>query len=712
MIEFGSYARANNDTAATTWDNLVIESAGGATFAPTSLSVRAGLNSADVTVKIPAGANAQSPVLVKVVSSNPSIANAVGAVGDTLALTFAAGGSNTKTIKVHGVSPGGATFSLEGDVPGGNKLTVAVISGAGVRLTDDFSVDPIDPLKWQISNLGFETGTGTYTVESSFGILEINGLADSQYWGGASLKSRSSFVATKDLNLSVEVDRVTLQPGGTAARTSVFLTSDDRKQFVMFAQNLGENGWEVNTNPGNPTGGGTTIAAFSGVTDGDNHHIQMVADGETVEVFLDGVSGGKFPFAVTTGIFVELGAYARATGDTVNGKFDTVKIENVIACTKFSAASVSMTVADAGSTVSVTVPSLLHDAAAATVTITSLDPKVAVPEGGVNGSLTLTFGASAADTQSFQVKPVGKGSTTFTVTSQPANCSAGALAVEVVAVPQVLLSDDFSGDAVDTAKWTQSDAPFATGTATPESAITLEGGQVKINVVVDVSLWPGLALYTTETYQAGASTPVSFEINRNKLDFVLTTGTGAEERSGIWVKDGTGNFVFFNEYVAHDGRNFGWVYNKMTGEPDDDPMGVGVNIVTFDPAKYNDQGAHHLKLVANGSTVKLYLDGILGAEIPFLSAADLTFGFGAYADERGNAVTALFDNARVSGGETPFLRAAIAGNNVIISWTGAGKLEQSTTLLPGSWAAVTPAPAGNSITVPKNTAARRFYRLH
>src|SRR6185503_4913883 len=31
VIEFGSYARANNDTADTTWDNLVIETAGGAT---------------------------------------------------------------------------------------------------------------------------------------------------------------------------------------------------------------------------------------------------------------------------------------------------------------------------------------------------------------------------------------------------------------------------------------------------------------------------------------------------------------------------------------------------------------------------------------------------------------------------------------------------------------------------------------------------------
>jgi hypothetical protein len=716
VIEFGSYARANNDTADTTWDNLVIETAGGATFSPTSISVRGGQNSGDVTVKIPAGLNSQNAVQVKVVSSNPAIAVGSGATGGILTLTFPAGGPNTQTFKVQGVALGGAELSLEGDVPGGNKLSVAVISGPGVLLTEEFSGAAIDDTKWQVSNAGFEVGTGTYAVTQTGGVLDISGVGESDFWSGASLKTKQSFVATRDLNLSVEADRVTLQQSGTAGRTGIFLTTDDRSKFAFFAQNLGETGWEVNTNPGNPTGSGTAIPAFAGVTDGDNHHMKIVANGETVEVFLDGVSGGKFPFAVTTGIHVELGAYGRATDDSVDGQFDNVKIENIIACSAFSAQTISMTLADTGKSVIVSVPSLLHDAAAATVTVTSQNPNVAIPTGAVNGALTLSFGAGAADTQSFTITPVGKGSTTFTLSSTPANCAAGTLAVDVVAVPQVLLSDDFSGTELDPAKWTVDSTPFDSGTATAESAVKIENGQVDIDVIAETSLWPGFAVYTAKTYNAGATTPVTFEIDRTKLDFVLTTGTGSEERAGIYVKDANGNWIFFNEYVAHDGRNFGWRYNKVTGQADDDATGAGVNIAAFDGGNFDDQAQHHMKIVVNGATAKLYLDDVLGATVDFPFSQNLTFGFAGYVDETGNVTEAYFDNAKVSGGESaaaaPKLTATIAGDNIVISWTGTGTLEQSDTLLPSSWTAVTPAPSGTTLTIPKAQAvAHRAYRI-
>ena len=67
---------------------------------------------------------------------------------------------------------------------------------------------------------------------------------------------------------------------------------------------------------------------------------------------------------------------------------------------------------------------------------------------------------------------------------------------------------------------------------------------------------------------------LAFELDRIDLDFVLTTGTGSEQRTGVYVRDGSGNFIFFNDYVAHDGRNYGWRYNKSVGDDDDDPSGA------------------------------------------------------------------------------------------------------------------------------------------
>ncbi len=716
VVEFGSYARANNDTASTTWDNLVIRTAGGATFAPASSAVRLGQNSADVTVKIPSGLNSQGPVQVRVVSSNPTVAEPLGGTSGSLTLNFAAGAPNTQTFKVKGLKLGSTLFGIEGDVPGGNQLNVDVISGPGVQLQDDFAGATLNTTNWVTSNASFETGTGQYTVTQSGGMLQISGAGETDFWSGASVRSANSYVALADLNLSVEADRVALDTGGTLGRSSLWLTTADRSKYVMFAQNL-ENNWEVNVNPGNPTGGGQVLAAFAGMTDFGKHRMKLVADGKTVEVFLDGVSGGRFAFEVTSGIFVELGAYARSAGDTVNAQFDNVKVENVLPCNSIFPQIVSLTLADAGRAVTVTVPSLLHDNGPLAVTVTSRNPAIAIPAGSANGSLTLNFAQGGANSQTFTVAPVSKGATTFDITSNPANCTATPLSVEVVAVPLVLLSDDFSGAQVDATKWVTDSTPFDVnnpGTATAESAITLTNGQVKIDVTAESPNWPGLALFTAKSYTAGATTPVTFELDRSKLDFVLVTGTGANERSGMWVKDANGNFLFFSDNVAHDNRNFGWRYNRQIGQADDNPADAGINIAAFDGGNFDDQGNHRMKMVVNGATAKLYLDDVLGTEVAFPFSQALTFGFGAYVAAAGDVVTGYFDNAKLSGGEgqAPVrLTAARQGANVVISWTGTGTLEQSDTLAPGSWTAVTPAPAGTSHSVPISGAAKRFYRI-
>jgi hypothetical protein len=263
-----------------------------------------------------------------------------------------------------------------------------------------------------------------------------------------------------------------------------------------------------------------------------------------------------------------------------------------------------------------------------------------------------------------------------------------------------------------TTNWKLDNTPFNDGTATPESALTLANGQVKIDVTAEAASWPGFALLTAKTYTAGPTTPVTFEIDRVLLDFVLVTGTGARQRAGIWVKDAAGNFLFFSDHVAHDGNNFGWRYNRVIGQADDNPTDSGVNIAAFDGPQFNDQKNHRMKMVANGSTVKLFVDDVLGAEVAFPFSQGLTFGFGAYVQQAGNVVRGYFDNARISGGSAPTppkLSAALQGANVVISWTGDGVLQSTDSLLPANWQNVAPAPAGKSVTMAPT--GSRFYRL-
>lgn len=320
------------------------------------------------------------------------------------------------------------------------------------------------------------------------------------------------------------------------------------------------------------------------------------------------------------------------------------------------------------------------------------------------GTLTLTFAAGAGNSQSFAaITPVGKGATTFSVTSNPQSCVAGSMAVEVVAVPLVQLTDDFSGTAVNTALWKQDETPFdPTGVFTSDgtSSITLSNGMARIAVTVETALWPGLALTTVSSYSAAATVPTTFEgIDRVKLDFDLVTGTGAEQRAGVWVRSASGNFVFSRNTRRTTAGITGWRYNKMTGAADDNPTNEGVNIAAFDGGKFDDSANHRLKVVANGATVKLYLDGIFGAEVsPVRLGTDVRLRCVRRRDGQRGA-GAVRQRARAGRRGHPGAGEAVGGafrwqRGECWRWTGTGALQESDTVSPGAWKAVTPAPAG------------------
>jgi hypothetical protein len=728
VFHLGTYARAVNDLADTIFDNLKVETIGHATFALANLTLQTGQTASEITVRIPPGANATEPVNLQILSSNPAVAIPTGAINGSLTLTFEAGGPNTRTIDVQSVGGiGGAQLTLQSDIglTGGNRLSVTVIEGPGVRLTEDFSGAAIDTAKWQISERPFEAGDGSFQVQQTGGVLEISGVTLGDFWPGASLKTAGRFTATKDLPLIVEVDRISINPApfgvpSTAARTGVFLTADDRTRYVFFGQNVGETGWSVNVNPGNPTGSGTAIAAFAGMSDLGSHRIRMVADGEGVEVFLDGIRGGRFDFPVNSEIHVELGTYARAMNDEVTGVFDNVQIANALPCVQVSPADFFGIAGQQGIPVTVTIPRLSNTTEAAQVTITSQDPSIAFPEGGANGSLTLNFPAASTNAQTFNIISVGVGATSFQIVAEAGICVDGSLAVTVTPPPVELMSDSFASQ-IDPARWSTDLIPLGeAGLLTEASGAAIANGEAVLTAIAEVSGWPGLALRTVETFEADITSPVLFEIDRVKLGFQLVTGTGAKQRTGIWITDSArSQYVFFGEYATHDGVAGGWQFNRLIGQPGDNPLPAGgTTIQAFTAARFNDFGNHRLRAVANGATVKLYLDDVFGAEVPFPVSTGIVFGFATYVNDAGNSAVGTFDNAVVLGsGDAPPVGERLSINrdaaNIVVSWTGSGTLQSATALGEGAvWTDVTPAPTGNSYSVPVTAGEPQlFFRL-
>ncbi|MRR10525.1 hypothetical protein EG831_10735, partial [bacterium] len=399
-----------------------METIGAAAFSATTTTILSGQTTSNLTVRIPPGVNAAQNVAVRITSTDPAVAVPVGAVGDVYTMTFPAGATNEQVLPLQSLGVVGSTrLTMTNDIgmASANQVDVTVILGPGVRLSDTFSA-PIDTSKWTNSDAAFENGIGTFTSGLENGRLVLGGTLDQSIWGGISLNTVQPFTATADMPLIFEMDRVFMDPTSSdafnlsnGARSGVMMRNEDRSSYLYFNQNLGpadNTSWVVNVNA---VGAGTTIPAFTELTDTNSHKLKIVANGTTAELFLDGRSGGSYAFPVTSGIFFDLAAYARDAGDAVKAAFDNVKVENALPAITVVPSAVSTINGVNASIVKVTIPRLLNVSTPATVSVTSRDPAVAYPEGAIAGKLDLQFAAGGTNGLTFKVITAGPGTTVF-----------------------------------------------------------------------------------------------------------------------------------------------------------------------------------------------------------------------------------------------------------------------------------------------------------
>jgi hypothetical protein len=127
------------------------------------------------------------------------------------------------------------------------------------------------------------------------------------------------------------------------------------------------------------------------------------------------------------------------------------------------------------------------------------------------------------------------------------------------------------------------------------------------------------------------------------IDRVAETGVGSASRSALWIMDESKTkYVLFADVRAEGG----WRYNRKIGEDGDVPTGSGVDIAAFNGATFDDGGLHRMSVVADGKTVKLYLDGIFGAEVKF-PFSKIVVQFGSYARANNDTAGTTWDNLKI-----------------------------------------------------------------
>jgi hypothetical protein len=733
-FSFGAEARANNDTVDVTFSSPTVQTVGFEVFSPSSVTLLMGQSASNVVVRIPPGANKSKAVHVTVTSDTPSVAVPAGAVNGSSTLTFAAGASNEQTLSVQSVGVGGAIFSLSNDIGMGsaNTLSVVVLLGPGVRLTENFVGNTINTSTWAEDTNGFNaSGIGTFTAEQTNGTLVISGEDNiQQYWPGLALETIAPFTATPQLPLQVTVTRVAIEPISnfsllldTGARSDLFLTTAGwpNSTWAAFGQDVGEDGWVFNSNLDSPTGTGTAFTQFASLdSDTNSHQMMIVADGTEAEVFLDGVLGGSFPFAATAGIYVQLGAYARASGDSVIAVFSHLEVQNILPPISVSPVTFEIPAGVNTNVVTVTVPQLRTNGIA--VTITSQNPTVATPQGAVNGALTLQFPEGATNVQTFDVVAAGVGQTSFVITDNQALAITGTnIAITVTTPTTVWFSDTFTNSVINSNYWTLStNSPGITDGVT-NSALSITNGELEMYVkAIDSTtayLWGGYGLYMRTSFAASLLSPIVFQVDRVGESVTLLGGSGTLEWTGVWITGPDTNYVWFGDYDTHSGQAGGWEYFDSIGATTNSPL-AGVGVVLAPLATLDDLGNHTIKVEANGSVVEMYVDGIYGGSAPFPYTNGISFGLGTYVDtcnNFGSIVWGYYSNVTVSGPQaaqktlSALSFAKLSNGSIQITWTGAGTLQSSSSLTSG-WADVTPAPTGTTYTV-SPTGSREFFRL-
>lgn len=193
----------------------------------------------------------------------------------------------------------------------------------------------------------------------------------------------------------------------------------------------------------------------------------------------------------------------------------------------------------------------------------------------------------------------------------------------------VLMSDNFDDNSIDTAKWDVIDKGLESG-ASSGIAAQETNAQLKFNGTTSVNYWAGRTLRSKTAFSASAVSPLTVEVDRVSL-----TGSGTAYRSSVWL------WVSDTQYV-HVAQNIGennWQYNVNGG------TGIGTQI-------WNDAntGLKPIKLVHDGNSVHVYVDGVQRVEITGLTwNSNIKVMLTGQSRMSGDTVTSVFDNLNVRG---------------------------------------------------------------
>jgi hypothetical protein len=739
-------------------DNVaVMDLLGAVAASPGTLSlVTPSANDQFITLLVPPSAVAAGPVTVTITSDAPGVAIPEGAVNGVLSVTLPQGGLNSTMFAVQANGAGTAHFTYQcATLPVSAYTTIAVqqpnINGLVAY--------------WNFNNQtlaetsGFQAA-GLHDGEAVGDVRYVPGLN-----GGHALDLRQANTAVRVKN-SVLTDanyRTTFDAflfGSPAGFTWTCWVrglpvndwqpyiAKDGESFGYAVRKAGGNDLTFtlrnsSADPDDPT------SATARINDSLWHHLAAVYDPANFarRLYLDGVEvisvfdSTLVSPPINSPLFFGARAasgdtrFARVIMDEIRAYDTNLPPEVILAqvgtpMISLVPGALSFNAGDPAQAVTITVPADLVAAGQVQVTLTSASLAVAVPEGAVNGSLTVTFPQGGANTASVGIQALATGTALITATS-PGRVVNGDTTVTITPTPR-LIGRWFPG-AASLADWSGFTPP---GT---HNGVAIGGNAGALAYSTEVP--PGFSGQSLDLTAGNVGVMIANSANTDPgylptFDTTIATNFSV----AFWAKGMPGEWA---PWVAKRGESgIGWQLRRMGNDPisgltirgvdNEDGWGSGINV--------NDGNWHHYVGIwdqPNGRRL-LYVDGVFSHAVynnPAQTAAlapakSLAIGARAAGDAgfEGYFAGLIYDVRIYDNGLSPARIAALqlpepaltiqpwTGNQVRISWPigATGYALEKTGALPGGWgdAGLTVTTEGNeSVAYAPAATGTQFFRL-
>jgi len=185
------------------------------------------------------------------------------------------------------------------------------------------------------------------------------------------------------------------------------------------------------------------------------------------------------------------------------------------------------------------------------------------------------------------------------------------------------LSDDFDGAAIDDAKWQVIDLGLESRQPSGIKAGPT-GGALQFEGATGVDYWAGKTLMSRGAFDVDGGRPLQVSVRRLALQ---AQGSGA--RSSLWLWVDPLNYIMFSQ----DTEQGHWSYNL------DGRRGPGVPVLDD-----TDPGPHEMRLMHDGASVAMILDGKELARVPVSWRDGIRVALTGQARKSGDRVMARFDD--------------------------------------------------------------------